>query len=165
LLFDAGSSPGAERIVATSSDGWLGRQEGDDHMVIITDGRIVRNACWILATVVQRGSRPFVAEVLRLLDENSMSQRALARAIGMSSSHLSRVLRRVDYKTPSIDLMERVAAALGVSPEEFPEFREASVIAEVRVDPALRDALFEQLTSHGRKRPTKRAPESPVPRD
>jgi len=75
-----------------------------------------------------------------------MSQRALAATIGISDSHLSRVLRRADYKTPSPDLTKRVALALGLPPDYFPEFREAYVIEQVKSDPKLRNTLYARLT-------------------
>ena len=75
-----------------------------------------------------------------------MSLRGLAATIGISDSHLSRVLRRADYKTPSPDLTRRVALALGLPPDYFPEFREAYVMDQVRSDPELRNNLYARLT-------------------
>src|SRR5690348_11362202 len=49
---------------------------------------------------------PFSEELPRLLSERRMSTRALAMQIGVSPSHLSRVIRRKDYKTPGLDLMQ-----------------------------------------------------------
>jgi len=77
-----------------------------------------------------------------------MSVRALAATIGISDSHLSRVLRRADYKTPSPDLTRRVALALELPPDYFPEFREAYVVEQIKSDPELRNDLYIRL---GRK--------------
>ena len=74
-----------------------------------------------------------------------MSLRALARIVGVTDGHLSRILRRVDYKTPSADLTRRVAVALELPPDYFPEFREGFVVERVRSDPALRDKMYKQL--------------------
>lgn len=74
-----------------------------------------------------------------------MSIRALAAAVGVSDSHLSRVLRRADYKTPSTDLTKRVAETLGLPSDYFPEFREAYVIERIKGDPKLRNRLYQQL--------------------
>ncbi len=74
-----------------------------------------------------------------------MSLRALARKVGVSHSHLSRVARRKDYKTPSLELMERVASALGLPNDYFYEYRELSVIERIKADPALRDELYDRL--------------------
>jgi transcriptional regulator with XRE-family HTH domain len=90
---------------------------------------------------------PFADEVARLLKQRGMSIRALATAAGVTPSHLSRVLARSDYKTPSVDLMRRVGAALGVPPETFPEYRQGVVVQRIREDPDLRDRLFQDLTS------------------
>lgn len=88
---------------------------------------------------------PFTEELPRLLHDRGMSLRALAATIGISDSHLSRVLRRVDYKTPSPDLMRKVARALGLQPDYFLEFREAYVIERIRSDPKLRNDLYARL--------------------
>jgi transcriptional regulator with XRE-family HTH domain len=74
-----------------------------------------------------------------------MSQRALARQLRISDSHLSRVLRKADYKTASPELTARAAVALGLPKDYFPEFREALVLDRVRSDPALRNELYERL--------------------
>jgi transcriptional regulator with XRE-family HTH domain len=97
--------------------------------------------------------RAFTEEVPRLLKEHGMSIRALAAAIGVSDSHLSRVLRRADYKTPSTDLAKRVAEAFGKPADYFPEYREAFVIERIRSDARLRNDLYSRLTRRSRKRP------------
>jgi transcriptional regulator with XRE-family HTH domain len=88
---------------------------------------------------------PFIEELPRLLHDRGMSLRALAATIGISDSHLSRVLRRADYKTPSPDLTRKVARALGLPPDYFLEFREAYVIQRIRSDPKLRNDLYARL--------------------
>jgi transcriptional regulator with XRE-family HTH domain len=89
---------------------------------------------------------PFIEELPLLLHDRGMSLRALAATIGISDSHLSRVLRRADYKTPSPDLTRKVARALGLPPDYFLEFREAYVIERIRSDPKLRNDLYARLT-------------------
>lgn len=90
--------------------------------------------------------RSFVVEVPDLLRERGWSIRELGRRAGVTDAHLSRVLRRASYKTPSADLARRVAAALGLPDDYFPEFREAFVIDAVREDPGLREELYRKLT-------------------
>jgi transcriptional regulator with XRE-family HTH domain len=90
---------------------------------------------------------PFTQELPRLLKVRGISQRGLAAMIGISDSHLSRVLRRADYKTPSADLTRRVALALRLPPDYFPEFREALVIDQIRADATLRNELYVRLTT------------------
>jgi|SRR5579862_7432639 len=92
-----------------------------------------------------RTDTPFAEEVPRLLAEHGMSIRALAAAVGVSDSHLSRVLRRADYKTPSTDLATRVAETFDLPADYFPEFREAYVIERIKRDPPLRNRLYRQL--------------------
>lgn len=74
-----------------------------------------------------------------------MSVRELARQIGISDSHLSRILRRADDKRPSPELTARVAAALGLAEDYFPEFREGFVVDRVRSNAKLRDELYSRL--------------------
>jgi len=88
---------------------------------------------------------PFIEEVPRLLEERGMSIRALAATVGVSDSHLSRVLRHVDYKTPSLDLTSRVAIALGLPADYFPEFREMCVVDWIKRDAKLRNSLYARL--------------------
>jgi transcriptional regulator with XRE-family HTH domain len=88
----------------------------------------------------------FVDEVPRLLQERGLSLRALARQVGVSNSHLSRVLRRANYKTPSPQLTHRVAKVFGLPADYFPEFREAFVIEHIRSDPQLRNTLYTRLS-------------------
>ena len=89
--------------------------------------------------------RPFVEEVPRLLRERGLSIRALASQVGVTDSHLSRVIRRVNYKTPSPELARRVATALGLPPDYFPEYREGFVLERIKRNAALRDELYERL--------------------
>jgi transcriptional regulator with XRE-family HTH domain len=90
-------------------------------------------------------NRPFSEELPRLLTERGLSVRSLARQIDINSSHLSRVIRRKDYKTPSSDLMRRISEALGLPDDYFPEYRELVVIDRVKRDAALRDEIYAHL--------------------
>lgn len=92
-----------------------------------------------------RTNAPFVEELPRLLEERKLTLRALARKAGVSDAHLSRVLRRKDYKTPSADLARRVARALELPDDYFAEYREGVVIDEIKANARLRDRLYDQL--------------------
>ncbi len=92
-----------------------------------------------------RTNRSFVVEVPKLLKSRGLSIRALARAAGVTDAHLSRVLRRVSYKTPGGDLARRVAVALDLPHDYFPEYREAFVVDRVRKDGRLRDEVYDRL--------------------
>jgi transcriptional regulator with XRE-family HTH domain len=99
----------------------------------------------ILPFVGAMTERSFVVEVPTLLRERGWSIRELARRAGVTDAHLSRVLRRASYKTPSGDLASRVASAFGLPVDYFPEFREAYVVEALRKDPQLRDDLYRKL--------------------
>jgi transcriptional regulator with XRE-family HTH domain len=93
----------------------------------------------------ERSNVGFRDELPRLLAERGMSLRALEREVGVTSGHLSRVLRGVDYKTASGDLTRRVAEVLCLQPDYFPEAREAFIVEAIRRNPAVRDRLYDQL--------------------
>ncbi|MGZ4391986.1 MAG: helix-turn-helix domain-containing protein [Gaiellaceae bacterium] len=101
--------------------------------------------------MAERTDRAFVDEVPRLLREREMSLRALARLANVSDAHLSRVLRGVGYKTPSGDLTRRVARALDLPADYFPEYREGVVCDRIRRDPHLRDRLYEEFAQKPRR--------------
>jgi len=95
----------------------------------------------------RRTNTPFVQDLPRLLKEQGFSVQSFALAIGVSQSHLSRVLRQVDYKTPSLSLMTKACEALGLPPDYFPDAREAAVIAAIKADPDLRDRLYDSIST------------------
>lgn len=89
--------------------------------------------------------RPLAEELPSLLAERDLSLRGLAERVGVTHSHLSRATRGASGKTVGGDLAGRIAVALGLPAEYFPEYREAAVIAQVHDDPSLRDRLYRQL--------------------
>jgi len=94
-----------------------------------------------------RTERSFIEELPALLNERRLSLRALAREVGVTDAHLSRLLRGVGYRTkPSANLAHRVALALELPPDYFREYREALVIEQVKNDPRLREELYDRLT-------------------
>ena len=99
------------------------------------------------AGVPLRTDRPFVEELPALLKQRGLSLTKLAQRIDLNPSHLSRVLRRADYKTPSADLTRRVALGLGLPPDYFPEYREGFVLERIKRNADLRDELYSKLTS------------------
>lgn len=82
-----------------------------------------------------------------MLKERNLSLRALARKTGVTDSHFSRVLRLANYKSPSPELARKVALALDLPEDYFPEFREAFVVERIRRDPQLREQLYTRLRS------------------
>jgi transcriptional regulator with XRE-family HTH domain len=94
-----------------------------------------------------RTERSFIEELPALLNERRLSLRALAREVGVTDAHLSRLLRGVGYRTkPSANLAQRVALALELPPDYFREYREALVIEQVKKDARLREELYDRLT-------------------
>jgi transcriptional regulator with XRE-family HTH domain len=93
-----------------------------------------------------RRDTPFTEELPRLLRERGLSLRALAKQVGVADSHLSRAVRQADYKRASAELTSRIAVALGLPPDYFPEYREAYVIERLTGDPELRNELYARLS-------------------
>ena len=96
----------------------------------------------------QRSTRPFAQELPGLLEEHGLSIRAIARAADVDPAHLSRVLRGARGKTPSPSLARRVAEALGLPTDYFPEWREAVIVERIREDPRLRDRIYDRMLLH-----------------
>lgn len=78
-----------------------------------------------------------------LLAAHGLSLRAFAGEAGVSQAHLSRLIK--GEKTASADLARRLALALRLPEDFFPEYREAVVIEAVRADPKLRERLYRRL--------------------
>jgi transcriptional regulator with XRE-family HTH domain len=110
----------------------------------------VRSAAdtWLIAEV-RPTDRPFTEELPRLLEENGVTLRALAREVGgLDHAYLSRMVR--GQVPVNVQHVRRIARILGLPEDYFPEVREAEVIAAVRRGPKLRDEIyFERI----RKRP------------
>jgi transcriptional regulator with XRE-family HTH domain len=87
---------------------------------------------------------PLREELPRILSEQGVSIRELARRVGISDAHLSRVL--AGRKTTSADLARRIEDALGLRAGFFIEDREGAVIDAIKADPALRDRLYRRLS-------------------
>lgn len=80
-----------------------------------------------------------------LLAERGWSLRQLAREAGISARHLSRAMRGVDYRSPGGELAGRIAEALELPRDYFPEYRERVVVDAVRADPKLRERIYRQV--------------------
>jgi transcriptional regulator with XRE-family HTH domain len=88
---------------------------------------------------------PFVKAVPEILRQRQLSRRAVARQANIDPGHFSRVLRHAAYKAPSAALVAKVAHALDLPDDYFPEYREAAVIERIRSDSAWRDDLYDRL--------------------
>ncbi len=67
--------------------------------------------------------------------------------VGVNQSHLWRVIRRANKKTVSGELAERIALALDLPPDWFPETRQARLFEYVRADIALCDRLYDEFVA------------------
>lgn len=92
-----------------------------------------------------KSQRRLVEELPELLAARNLSVRALAIHAEVSASHLGRVLRQRDYKTPSAELCRRVARALDLPDDYWPEYRERVIIDRIRSDPKLREELYSRV--------------------
>jgi transcriptional regulator with XRE-family HTH domain len=81
-----------------------------------------------------------------LLRDRGMSVRQLALAAGVTSQHLSRIIRRRDNKRVSPELAGAVAVELGLPRDYFPEYREGVVLESIRRDPDLLDKVYTLVT-------------------
>jgi transcriptional regulator with XRE-family HTH domain len=95
---------------------------------------------------VVRTDRSFSEEVPKLLGERAMSQRALARVVGINQSHLSRLSGPGARQVPSLSLAAAVAEALDLPPDYFIEYRRARVIQAMDSDGSVRDRLYALVT-------------------
>lgn len=94
----------------------------------------------------RRTNRPFADALSELLAERGWSQRTLAERVGVSQSHVNRLVRQADSRLrPSLDLMRRISAVLDVDEGFFREAREAAVLEALRADPTFRDATYDRL--------------------
>lgn len=89
-------------------------------------------------------SRPLAEELPGILAERQLSLRALAERVGVSHAHLSRAVRGANGKVVGGDLARRVAVALDLPGDYFPEYREDVVVELVRADASLRDRIYQQ---------------------
>jgi transcriptional regulator with XRE-family HTH domain len=77
--------------------------------------------------------------------ERGLTGDALARLADVHPSHISRALREADYKAIGPALATRIALALGLPCDYFPEAREGAVMEHLRRDAELRDRVHDEL--------------------
>ena len=87
-----------------------------------------------------------VTEALpKLLEAKEVSLRALAAAAGVNQSHLSRALREGSGRVISGELAERLAKALGLAADYFPETRAWRAHQAIDADPKLRERIYRAI--------------------
>ena len=88
-------------------------------------------------------SEPFGAAVARLMRERGLSYRGLARETGLSAGYLNHLVQGT-RPTPSDEVMQRVAQALGSDATRFTEFRLRRLVDRLRARPGLVDRLYAE---------------------
>jgi transcriptional regulator with XRE-family HTH domain len=94
---------------------------------------------------VEQTDLPFAEAATALVRARQIGVRQLARDISASPSHVSRVLRGAQDKQPSVELIGRVARALGVPPSYFVEVRRGQVVSAIVRDVELVNSLHQSV--------------------
>jgi transcriptional regulator with XRE-family HTH domain len=94
---------------------------------------------------VDRSEVMLSLELPRLLAARGLSGSQLARLAGVSQSHVSHAMRAGEEGRVSGDTATRIATALGLPHDWFPETRKAWVVARLDHDPALVDRIYDEF--------------------
>jgi transcriptional regulator with XRE-family HTH domain len=89
-------------------------------------------------------TEPFGPAVERLMNESGVTYRALAAKTGLSAGYLNHLVHG-NRPVPSNDVVGTLAAALGVEPEYFREFRVRAITERLEAMPELVDRLYRRL--------------------
>ena len=87
---------------------------------------------------------PFWTTVDRLMAETGLTYRGLADKTKLSAGYLNHLVHG-NRPLPSNDVFETVAAALGVEPEHFREYRLRVITERLERMPELIDRLYRRL--------------------
>ena len=87
---------------------------------------------------------PFGPTVERLMTEQGMTYRALADKTSLSAGYLNHLVHG-NRPVPSNDVVETLAASLGVEPEHFLEYRLRVITDRLEEMPELIDRLYRRL--------------------
>jgi transcriptional regulator with XRE-family HTH domain len=87
---------------------------------------------------------PFGPTVERLMNETGVTYRALADKTKLSAGYLNHLVHG-NRPVPSNDVVETLAAALGVEPEHFREYRLRIITEKLEAMPDLIDRLYRRL--------------------
>ncbi len=82
--------------------------------------------------------------VERLMTETGLTYRALADKTDLSAGYLNHIVHG-NRPVPSNDVLARLAAALGVKPEHFREYRIRVITDKLERMPELVDRLYRKL--------------------
>lgn len=87
---------------------------------------------------------PFGPTIERLMGETGTTYRALAAATGLSAGYLNHLVHG-NRPVPSNEVVEKLAAAFGVEPEHFREYRVRKITERLEQMPELVDRLYRRL--------------------
>ena len=87
---------------------------------------------------------PFGPTIERLMTETGTTYRALADRTELSAGYLNHLVHG-NRPVPSKDVVARLAAALGVEPEHFREYRLRVIADRLEEMPDLVDRLYRRL--------------------
>ena len=93
----------------------------------------------------RRSQVALLEQLPTLMKERGLSTNRLAGMVGVSQSHLSRVLTGARQKTVGGELAARIAAALELPEDWFPETRQQRVMERLKADPELCDRLYDEV--------------------
>lgn len=86
----------------------------------------------------------FGPTIERLMEETGLTYRALAAKTELSAGYLNHLVHG-NRPVPSRDVVERLAAALGVEPAHFREYRLRVITDRLEAMPELIDRLYKRL--------------------
>jgi transcriptional regulator with XRE-family HTH domain len=118
---------------------WLSR-------AVLLPGPARSDAASVEASIVpRRTNRSLADELPTLVKEHGITYDHLAALVDVSPSHLSRIIHRKNSKIPSGDLARRIALALELPEDYFPEFRQAVVVQRLGEDAALLNRTYDAI--------------------
>ena len=89
---------------------------------------------------------PFGPTIERLMGETGLTYRGLAAKTDLSAGYLNHLVHG-NRPVPSKDVVERLAAALGVDAEHFREYRLRIITDRLQSRPDLIDRLYKRLSA------------------
>jgi transcriptional regulator with XRE-family HTH domain len=87
---------------------------------------------------------PFGPTIERLMTENGVTYRGLAEQTNLSAGYLNHLVHG-NRPVPSNEVVRNLAAALGVEPEHFREYRLRVITERLEAMPQLIDRLYRRL--------------------
>src|SRR5438477_8313609 len=89
-------------------------------------------------------SEPFGPAVERLMNETGVTYQALAEKTNLSAGYLNHLVHG-NRPVPSNEVVETLAAALGVEPAHFREYRLRVITDRLEAMPEMIDRLYRRL--------------------